>query len=191
MATQTQHYHPLNILLHWLMALLIPALFGVGLWMTGLDYYSSWYKTAPDLHKSFGILLALLWLLRLVVVQLRGKPVALGSNALQQKTASAVHALMYALVAAIMLTGYLISTADERGIVVFGLFEVPGFGELFAEQADIAGAMHLYLAWALIGLVVLHAAAALKHHFINKDNTLTRMLGRRTAAASTFDKPEI
>lgn len=128
MATQTQHYHPLNILLHWLMALLIPALFGVGLWMTGLDYYSSWYKTAPDLHKSFGILLALLWLLRLVVVQLRGKPVALGSNALQQKTASAVHALMYALVAAIMLTGYLISTADERGIVVFGLFEVPGFG---------------------------------------------------------------
>ena len=70
MTTKTQHYHPLHIALHWLMALMIPALFGVGLWMTGLDYYSSWYKTAPDLHKSFGLLLLLLLLLRLIAIRL-------------------------------------------------------------------------------------------------------------------------
>ena len=190
MTKQTQHYHPLNIVLHWLMALLIPALFGVGLWMTGLDYYSSWYKTAPDLHKSFGILLALLLLSRFVVIRLFGKPAALGAD-WQQKAAALAHALMYALLLAIMVSGYLISTADNRGIMVFGWFEVPGFGEFFPDQADIAGSIHLYLAWTLIALVALHAAAALKHHFVDKDNTLTRMLGRRNAAASSFDKTEI
>ncbi|ALZ76845.1 cytochrome b [Rheinheimera sp. F8] len=190
MTKQTQHYHPLNIVLHWLMALLIPALFGVGLWMTGLDYYSSWYKTAPDLHKSFGILLALLLLSRVVAIRLFGKPAAIGAG-WQQKAATLAHALMYALLLAIMVSGYLISTADNRGIMVFDWFEVPGFGEFFPDQADIAGTIHLYLAWALIALVVLHAAAALKHHFVDKDNTLTRMLGRRNAAASSFDKTEI
>lgn len=190
MTTKTQRYHPLHIALHWLMALVIPALFGVGLWMTGLDYYSSWYKTAPDLHKSFGILLALLLVFRLVAIRTFGKPAALGAG-VQQKAAVMVHALMYVLLVAIMLSGYLISTADHRGIPVFGLFEVPGFGEFFPDQADIAGAAHLYLAWTLIVLVVLHAGAALKHHFVDKDNTLTRMLGRRNAAASSIDNPEI
>ena len=190
MTTKTQHYHPLHIALHWLMALMIPALFGVGLWMTGLDYYSSWYKTAPDLHKSFGILLAILLVSRLVVMRRFGKPAALSSG-WQQKAAGIAHALMYALLLAIMVSGYLISTADNRGILVFGLFEVPGFGEFFPEQADIAGTVHFYLACALIVLVVLHAAAALKHHFVDKDNTLKRMLGRRNAAASSIDKTEI
>lgn len=190
MTKPTQYYHPLNIMLHWLMALFIPALFGVGLWMTGLDYYSSWYRTAPDLHKSFGILLAFLWLIRLLVVWLLGKPAA-GGFGWQQKIAGWVHGLMYVLIMAIMVSGYLISTADSRGIIVFGLFEVPGMGELFPEQADIAGTLHLYLAWGLIILIVLHAAAALKHHYVDKDNTLTRMLGRHHAAASTTDKTEI
>ena len=190
MTTKTQHYHPLHIALHWLMALMIPALFGVGLWMTGLDYYSSWYKTAPDLHKSFGILLAILLVSRLVVMRRFGKPAALSSG-WQQKAAGIAHALMYTLLLAIMVSGYLISTADNRGIIVFGLFEVPGFGEFFPEQADIAGTVHWYLALTLLALVVLHAGAALKHHFVDKDNTLTRMLGRRSVAASSLDKTEI
>lgn len=190
MNTRTQHYHPLHIALHWLMALMIPALFGVGLWMTGLDYYSSWYKTAPDLHKSVGVLLALLLLFRLVAIRFFGKPAASGAG-MQQKVAAAAHALMYGLLVVIMLSGYLISTADNRGIPVFGLFEVPGFGEFFPDQADIAGTVHLYLAWTLIALVVLHAAAALKHHFVDKDNTLKRMLGRRNASASSTDNTEI
>jgi cytochrome b561 len=51
------------------------------------------------------------------------------------------------------------------------------FGELFTNQEDLAGAVHKYLAYLLMCSVVLHALAALKHHFIDKDNTLTRMLG--------------
>ena len=78
-----------------------------------------------------------------------------------------------------MMSGYLISTADERGISVFGLFEVPGFGSLIDNQEDLAGVVHKYAAYLVIGLTLLHAAAALKHHFIDKDETLTRMLGKR------------
>lgn len=190
MTTKMQHYHPFHRALHWLMALMIPVLFGVGLWMTGLDYYSSWYKTAPDLHKSFGILLALLLVFRLVAIRLFGKPAVSGMG-WQQKAAAMAHALMYVLLIAIMVSGYLISTADNRGIIVFGLVEVPGFGEFFADQADIAGTAHFYLAWTLMVLVVLHAGAALKHHFVDKDNTLLRMLGRRDDKASFLNKPEI
>lgn len=190
MTRKTAHYHPLHIALHWLMALMVPALFAVGLWMTGLDYYSSWYKTAPDLHKSFGILLVMLLVCRLLTIWLYGKPQISGS-ALQRKVAVLAHALMYVLLLAIMLSGYLISTADKRGIPVFGLFEVPGFGEFFQDQADIAGTIHFYLAWTLMALLALHVAAALKHHFVDKDNTLTRMLGRRNAAASNLDNTEI
>lgn len=190
MHTNSHHYHPLHIALHWLMALMIPALFGVGIWMTGLDYYSSWYKTAPDLHKSFGILLAILLLLRWGVIRVFRKPVAIGAG-IQQKAAILAHTLMYALLLAIMVSGYLISTADQRSIIVFGLLEVPGFGEFFPEQADRAGTAHFYLAWSLILLVVLHAGAALKHHFFDKDNTLTRMLGRRPAYTQNHVNPEI
>lgn len=66
------------------------------------------------------------------------------------------------------------STADGRAIEVFNWFSMPAVGELFLNQADIAGEIHYYLAYSLIGLAALHALAALKHHYINKDNTLKK-----------------
>ena len=77
--------------------------------------------------------------------------------------------------AAIMLSGYLISTADGRAIEVFSWFEVPATLSDIDGQEDIAGDIHEILAWTLIVLVALHALAALKHHFIDKDTTLKRM----------------
>jgi cytochrome b561 len=79
---------------------------------------------------------------------------------------------------AVMIAGYLISTADGVGIPVFGLFEVPALVSGLPDQADTAGVIHLYLAWALVIFAGLHALAALKHHFIDRDATL-RMLGRK------------
>ena len=75
-----------------------------------------------------------------------------------------------------MCRGYLISTADGRGIAVFNLFEIPGIGELFDSQADIAGLFHQFAAYSLIGLVVIHMLGAFKHHFFDKDSTLIRMI---------------
>ena len=89
------------------------------------------------------------------------------------------HAFLYLCLFAVMIAGYLISTAEGVGIPVFGWFEVPALVSGLPDQADNAGAIHLYLAWALVIFSGLHALAALKHHFIDRDVTLKRMLGRK------------
>ncbi|BCR25545.1 hypothetical protein KAM429_42480 [Aquipseudomonas alcaligenes] len=88
------------------------------------------------------------------------------------------HGLLYLGLFALMIAGYLISTADGRGISVFGLFEVPASITAIPDQEDVAGLIHQYLAWVLVIFAVLHGLAALKHHFIDRDATLSRMLGR-------------
>nr|WP_086939968.1 cytochrome b [Thaumasiovibrio occultus] len=163
-------------LFHWVSALTVFALFGVGLWMVGLDYYSSWYRTAPHWHKSVGLLLALLTLLRMAWKMLKPHP-AIEGKRWEVIAAKSAHHTMYLLLAVMFISGYLISTSDGRAIAVFNWFEIPGAGELFPQQSDLAGKAHYYSAWLLIVLAGVHALAALKHHFIDKDNTLLKMLG--------------
>jgi cytochrome b561 len=180
MKNTNDHFGLVSIIAHWLVAILVFILFGLGLWMVELTYYDSWYKTAPDLHKSIGLFLFALMTFRLYWRFAQIQPQSLSSHSkLERKLGSVVHKLLYILLFLIMLSGYMISTADARAIEVFGLFEVPGFGSLVDNQEDIAGLIHQYLAYLIIGLVSLHALAALKHHFIDKDKTLTRMLGKR------------
>jgi cytochrome b561 len=88
------------------------------------------------------------------------------------------HLALYVILFAIMISGYLISTADGQPINVFGWFNVPASVTDLPDQADNAGTIHLYLAWSVVVLSVLHGLAALKHHFIDRDVTLKRMLGR-------------
>jgi cytochrome b561 len=76
----------------------------------------------------------------------------------------------------IMVSGIMISTADGRDIWIFDWFAVPFPNAFIDDQADLAGIVHQYLAYTLITLVVFHALGAIKHHIIDKDNTLTRML---------------
>ncbi len=173
------------IAFHWLMAVAILFMFGLGLYMVDLSYYDTWYKGSLDLHKSIGIVLLILWIGRLTWRQLNASPKPLSSNSwyehLEQKLAHWVHVILYMLMLLLMLSGYLISTADGRSIDVFGLFEVPAIPELIDKQEDIAGEIHFYLAWLLIITVSMHGMAALKHHFIDKDKTLSRMLKPQTA----------
>ena len=175
----TTTYGLLSIGMHWLVALLVFSLFGLGLWMVELDYYSSWRHTAPELHKGFGLCLLALMLLRLLWRFLSPPPAPLSSySRLTRLGAKLVHGALYLGMFAVMLAGSLISTADGRGISVFGWFEVPASITGIPDQEDVAGAVHLYLAWALVVFASLHGLAALKHHFIDRDTTLLRMLGR-------------
>lgn len=165
------------ITLHWLTALIVLGTFGLGLYMTGLDYYDPWYRKAPDLHRSIGVLLFLATLFRLVWRIVSPAPPPLQSHKpWEQLLAGVVHAMLYLLLFALMLSGYFITTADGRAVEVFDWFSIPATltGE---QQEESAGAVHLTLAWSLIGLALLHAAAALKHHLIDRDRTLRRMLG--------------
>ena len=172
-------YGLVAIALHWLVALAVVGLFGLGLWMTGLDYYDPWYRQAPDLHKSIGVLLCALMVLRLGWRMVNPRPAPEPTLTPFERTASRLaHALLYGLLFAVMAAGYLISTADGRPLEVFGLFEIPATLVGLRDQADLAGDIHLALAIAVIALAGVHALGALKHHFIDRDRTLLRMLGR-------------
>ncbi|ELR67159.1 Cytochrome B561 [Photobacterium marinum] len=176
MKNAPETYDWLSITLHWLSAVVVIGLFAVGLWMVDLNYYSQWYKPAPHWHKSVGLCLAAATVLRLGWKLVKGHPKIEGAR-WEKVGAKFAHGLIYLMLFGMFVSGYLISTADGRAIDVFNWFSVPALGELFPNQADIAGEIHYYLAFALIGLAVVHALAALKHHFINKDNTLKKMLG--------------
>jgi cytochrome b561 len=167
-------YGLVSRLLHWGMALAIFGMFALGWWMVGLTYYSPYYKTAPDLHRSIGITLFILLVGRAVWRMLNVKPGATELKPWERRAAHVAHVAFYPLLLLLMISGYFISTLDGRAIDVFGLFSVPS---VYTHKGleDFAGDVHEILAYSVIGLAVVHAAAAIKHHVKDKSAILTRM----------------
>jgi cytochrome b561 len=173
-------YGRVSILIHWTSALAVFALFGAGLYMMSLSYYDPLYRTLPWWHKSFGLTLLALTVFRIIWKLANPKPQSLPEHSKWTvRLAKMGHYLIYALLLAIMCSGYLISTADGRGISVFDWFEVPALITGIEGQEDLAGEIHFYLAWTLVILAVGHGLAAIKHHLIDKDDTLKRMITTR------------
>jgi len=170
-------YGLVAVVLHWGLALPIIGLFFLGEYMVDLDYYDPWYIKAPDLHRSLGVIVAGLMLYRFFWRVTNLRPAVIGQP-WERRTAALVHRVFYLLIAGIAVSGYLITTADGQGVPVFNWFEIPAAFDRIENQADIAGAVHEWLTYILIALVVLHTLAALKHHFINHDATLRRMFGK-------------
>lgn len=172
-------YGLIAVCLHWLIAATVLGLFGLGLWMVGLNYYDDWYRTAPWIHKSVGVLLFIALVTRLIWRLLDPPPPPEPTLSRFERQASLyVHALLYLLMMGVTISGYLISSADAQAVSVFGLFSVPATLTRLPEQTERAGDLHLALAIGLIALAALHALAAVKHHVIDRDRTLLRMLGR-------------
>lgn len=175
----TIQYGLIARLLHSVVALTVIGLFAVGLYMTDLTYYDELYKTAPHWHKSIGVLLALTMIFRVIWRVTNATPTAEPSHSQLIKLAShAGHILLYMLIFGIVISGYLISTADGSAISVFDWFEIPATLQGIDKQEDIAGEIHELLAFGLIAFAALHGVAALKHHVIDKDNTLRKMFGK-------------
>ena len=88
----------LTIVMHWLTAITVVGMFFFGLWMVDLSYYHEWYKTAPALHKSIGITLLFLTLLRLVWRSINPTPAPLDSHSpFERQAARLAHTLLYVL----------------------------------------------------------------------------------------------
>jgi len=174
------NYGLIGVFLHWSMALLLIGLFAMGLWMVTLTYYDEWYHQAPQLHKSLGLLVGALWCVRLLwrVLDRLPEPEAT-FTVWEQRLAKIMHQLFYLLIFLLVLAGYMISTAEDAGVEFFGLFEVPAVFPAFEGQADVAGWVHWALGWLIMICALLHSVAALRHHFINRDRTLLKMLGRK------------
>lgn len=170
-----QGYGLVTRVAHWVMALVFFGLFALGLWMVGLDYYSPYYTSAPDLHRSLGIVFGLALVARFVWVQFNAKPANGELSRGERVTAAIVQWSFYPLMLAIVVSGYLISTTDGRAIDVFGLVSLPA---IVTDRGitDTAGVLHRWISYATLALALVHTAAALKHHFWDRNDVLRRMV---------------
>lgn len=173
-------YGWLSITFHWLTAVTVICLYAVGLWMDNLDYTHPLYKTAPHLHKSFGVMLIILVLCRLAWRIYSPPPKPMPTHKTYEKVAAKiVHWLFYVLILLMFPAGYLITTAQGQSLEVFNWVDIPATITGIDNLEDIAGEFHELMAHLIILLVIFHAAGAVKHHFIDKDTTLMRMFGRK------------
>jgi len=162
--------------LHWLCALLIFCGFGLGLFMTGLEItpeklqYYAW-------HKWIGITVFLLAAARLAWRAAHpAPPLPPAFPAWQVRASRGAHALLYVLMLAIPLSGWVYSSSTGVSVVYLGLVELPDLMAKDRETAKILLLLHRTLNYTLAGVVSLHVVAALKHHFVDRDDVLARML---------------
>lgn len=164
--------------LHWLIVLLILGQGTVGLLMVEM-------RNGPDkiqiyaLHKSFGLTLLALVVLRLLWRLLAGAPRPLpGTPAWQAHIARATHWLLYGLLLAIPLSGWVFNSAAGFPLQWFRAFNLPAIAGKDDALRELAGEVHALLFWILIAIAAVHAAAAFYHHLFLRDATLARMLPR-------------
>ena len=164
------------IVLHWLIALLILVAFPVGLFMTDMKL-SPLKLQIYSWHKWAGITVLVLVALRLFW-RLTHRPPALPDSmgALEKLAAHGAHWALYLLMIAVPMAGWLFSSAKGFPVVWFGVLQLPDLVGKDAGLADFFHEAHEFLAWALVLIVAAHAAAAIKHHLVARDEVLTRML---------------
>ena len=172
--------------LHWLMAAMILFMLGLGLYMRSLDDTDPWTFPLFQLHKSIGLTILMLAIGRLVWRLANPVPVLPAMmNKRERIAARIVHAFLYVLMIAIPLMGWATVSAAALAVPTmwFGLFEWPHLwflADLPRVRKQVLdgqlAVVHSVLAFTLLVLVALHTAAALKHHFKNRDDVLKRML---------------
>lgn len=176
-------YGDTAVIFHWLIAFFIIGLLAVGKFMTQLEENDPLRFELTQWHKSFGISVLVLSVLRIVWRITHKPPPELNTiPAWQQKAASFTHLLLYGLMLILPITGWIMVSASPLNIdtILFGMVEWPHLplGNLPDKEA-VASAFHGYHEIAssiLIVLLLAHSGAALKHHFIDKDTVLVRML---------------
>jgi len=175
----TSRYSATAIWLHWLLAVAIVSAFGVGLYVEGLPFSPQKLKLI-NWHKWAGVTILALSALRLLWRLTHRPPalpakVSLGMPGWQVSAYHATHHLMYALFFIVPLAGWAYSSAKGFPIVWFGVLPLPDLVGKDEALAQILKGGHALAAFALMGLVALHVAAALKHHLIDRDGLLERM----------------
>lgn len=166
------------VTLHWLSALLILMALPWGLIMTGLDLSPLKLKLY-SWHKWLGV--TIFWL---VAVRLfwrwthAAPPLPADIPPWQRRLAGAIHALLYLLMLAIPISGWLMSSAKGFQTVYFGVLPLPDLLAKDKVLGDLLASLHAVLNYLLMAMLAVHVAAALKHHFIDRDGVLVRMLPR-------------
>lgn len=173
-------YGAVTKLFHWTIALLILGLICVGLYMVNAEKSATVFKYFA-LHKSAGLLVFALALCRILWhLYTRTPGFVQGLKPWERNLARLTHYALYFALIAMPLSGWFFSTVRRGGVPFFDLFTLPQpFDQQDAQMkqyAELAEDFHDYLAFALIGIICLHVAGALKHFVIDRDITLQRML---------------
>lgn len=162
--------------MHWLIVLLILGQGGLALWMGGLPNSPTKVEVYA-LHKSIGLTILALVALRLLWRLYAGAPQPVpGMPRWQAVSASLMHALLYVLLFAIPISGWVMNSAAGFPLQWFGLFNLPALVAENQDLRELAGEVHEWLFWLLVALAAAHAAAALYHHLFRNDDVLRRML---------------
>ena len=177
-----QKLSPITITLHWIIALTVIAMTGVGFYMSIFEFYPLY-----DWHKSVGVVIFVVILVRVWWRIKNGWPIPVRTYpALEHRLAQATHWVLISATVLMPVSGMVYSGLGGYGIKVFGWAMVPGnknpvTGQtepLHAGLSELGQITHEWLGYLLVGALVLHILGALKHHLIDKDRTLSRMLGR-------------
>lgn len=176
MAEPRNRYSTVSLILHWLIAGLVATQIGL-IWAHEATE-GSISREFVQIHKSVGLAILILTLGRLGWrIANPALPLPETMRRWEKLLARATHVLFYGLLIGMPLGGWAASSAAGREILWFGLFQWPllpigGGREVAGRLMD----MHELGAWALYGLMILHVAGALKHHFVDRDNVLHRMI---------------
>jgi cytochrome b561 len=163
------------IALHWLTAVLIVVSVGLGLYMVGLKL-SPLKLRLYSWHKWVGVTIFLLVVARLLWRTANAPPRPIASPKWQHAAAVINHWLLYVLLVCIPISGWLMSSAYGVRVVYFGVVQLPDLVGKNKELADSLKALHEILAFTMLSLVAVHVVAALKHHLLDRDAVLSRML---------------
>ena len=180
-----ERYTRIAVVLHWLIAVLM--LVNVALGLGADEWPDAWVRPVIDTHKSIGITVLGLVLMRVLWRATHRPPPLPRRYAVWERRAShAAHALLYLLMLALPLSGWLHDSAWKDAAThpmqLFGLFEWPRIGAITGLPAatkemlhGVFGQVHTALAYALLALLALHIAGALKHQWLDREAELQRM----------------
>ncbi|MEO6118840.1 MAG: cytochrome b [Methylotenera sp.] len=196
MLNSTTRYTKTAVVLHWLIAISILGMFALGWYMSGLpkeapkqmayDLFDlglyTWQlaeEASPrtfyfNLHKSIGVTIFALIAIR-ILWRLTHRPPALLSTyqAWERKLATATHHLLYLLMIALPVSGVIMATYSKYGIKWFGVPFIKGLDN--NDMREVFKDVHEVIGLIILVMIILHIAGALKHKFIDKDDTLKRM----------------
>ncbi|GAB3684900.1 cytochrome b [Salinisphaera aquimarina] len=172
--TPVDHYHPLAKAFHWLVAVLVFAVWPLG---AVIEFIKDEDKTAFYLwHESLGFLVLWLMLARLCVRFLTVTPAKPPMPRWQSGLASTVQWALYLALIAMPISGFLATNAHGFPLEWFGLLPVWSPIGKAPDIAPLLSAVHYWISWTILTLVVLHVLGALQHRIIRRDDTLHRML---------------
>ncbi len=177
-------YTPTAIALHWLVAIIIIGNLGFGLYMVDLPLSPTKFRYL-SYHKWAGITVLLLSAARLLWRLWNPAPRLPDSmKPWELYAAHASHILLYVLFFASPISGWLFSSAAGFKTVYFAVLPIPDLLDKNKDVADVLKIVHHWINYLLAAVIALHAAAALKHHFVDRDDVLRRMLPTTKRAPS-------